>query len=163
MMLGTKGRYAVMAMVDMAAYYEKAIPVRLTEISKRQDISINYLEQIFLKLRKSNLVLSQRGPGGGYILARSPDSIFISEVISAVGESIKITRCDGIENEGCMKGGKRCLTHDLWESMGKRIIAYIQEVSLKMWLIGRYNKGLIINDWFFSDNLPRCKCNDTYE
>jgi len=104
-------------------------PVSLAEISGRQDISQEYLEQLFLKLRKAGLVESARGPGGGYRFARPPESIFVYDIIAAVDEPMKMTRCQGDAVEGCVKG-ERCCTHDLWSSIGRQVNAFLANVSL---------------------------------
>lgn len=129
MMLTTKGRYAVMAMVDIAAN-SNGKPVRLAEIEARQEISIAYLEQLFAKLRRAGLVNSVRGPGGGYLLGRPASAIHMNEIVQAVDEPIKMTRC-GSHNKpaGCI-GGTRCLTHDLWEGLGQQIHNYLQAITL---------------------------------
>jgi len=130
MMLTTKGRYAVMAMADIAAH-SAGTPVRLAEIAGRQDITVAYLEQIFSRLRRADLVKSIKGPGGGYVLAESAEEIKISDVIGAVDESIKMTRCGKHKSSksGCVTGGK-CLTHDLWDGLGNKIYEYLSSVSL---------------------------------
>lgn len=131
MMLTTKGRYAVMAMVDLAHYGVNQKAIALREISLRQNITIAYLEQIFNKLKKANLVESIKGPGGGYILAKNIENISILMVIKAVGESIKITRCDD-KKTGCLtKQGGICFTHALWDGLGNHISDYLDSVSLK--------------------------------
>ena len=107
MRLTSKGRYAVTAMLDVALHSHEG-PVPLADISERQGISLSYLEQLFSRLRKNELVSSVRGPGGGYLLARGAGEIFIAQVISAVDESVDATRCQGTQ-EGC-QGGDRCLT-----------------------------------------------------
>jgi Rrf2 family iron-sulfur cluster assembly transcriptional regulator len=128
MKLSTKGRYAVMAMVDIGQ--QGGIrPVSLAEIAARQDISQEYLEQLFLKLRKAGLVDSSRGPGGGYRLARTADDIWIYDIIAAVDEPMKMTRCEGDAIEGCVKG-ERCCTHDLWSSIGRQVNTFLSSVSL---------------------------------
>lgn len=129
MMLTTKGRYAVMAMVDIAAH-SKGRPLTLGEIAARQHIALNYLEQIFCKLRKEGLVISVRGPGGGYGLALPADAIYIADIIEAVEESVKITRCDALVQSGCMHDQTACMTHDLWEGLGNHIIDYLRSISL---------------------------------
>lgn len=129
MMLSTKGRYAVMAMVDLATCSQSK-PVSLAEISDRQEIPLAYLEQIFAKLRKSGLVKSVRGPGGGYLLLRSASDIWVSDIIMAAEETIKMTRCDS-GPAGCMKPKTRCLTHDLWEGLGTQIYTYLRSISLE--------------------------------
>jgi Rrf2 family iron-sulfur cluster assembly transcriptional regulator len=127
--LSTKGRYAVMAMVDLACRSEGK-PVALADIAERQEISLSYLEQLFAKLRKGGLVKSVRGPGGGYLLAYSPESTRISDIILAVDEPIRATRCAAGSPEGCRSNRSRCLTHDLWEELGHQIHLYLSTVSL---------------------------------
>lgn len=129
MRLSTKGRYAVMAMVDLACRSEGK-PVALADIAERQEISLSYLEQLFAKLRKGGLVRSVRGPGGGYLLARSADATRISDIILAVDEPIRATRCAPGSPEGCRTNKSRCLTHDLWEELGHQIHLYLSAVSL---------------------------------
>jgi Rrf2 family iron-sulfur cluster assembly transcriptional regulator len=128
MKLSTKGRYAVMALVDIGQQ-GNVRPVSLAEISCRQDISQEYLEQLFLKLRKAGLVDSSRGPGGGYRLSRDPGEIFVYDIIAAVDEPMKMTRCEGDAVEGCVKG-ERCGTHDLWSSIGRQVNTFLANVSL---------------------------------
>ena len=127
MMLTTRGRYAVMAMVDLAGHEQKK-PVTLSDIAIRQDIALNYLEQIFAKLRKGGLVKSTRGPGGGYSLANTPNNIRIADIILAVDEPISITRCKTAS--GCMSEKAKCLTHDLWEGLGNQIYSYLDAITL---------------------------------
>lgn len=129
MMLTTRGRYAVMAMVDLAGQCDQQKPVSLADIAARQEIALNYLEQIFSKLRKKGLVLSVRGPGGGYVLAENPDIIRIADIITAVDEPIAITRCKS-HKQGCRQDKAKCLTHDLWEGLGNHIHAYLQSITL---------------------------------
>ncbi len=131
MMLTTKGRYAVMAMVDIAVYGKEDRPVALSDIALRQQIAISYLEQIFVKLRKEGLVLSVRGPGGGYRLASPAVDVHIADIIAAVDEKIKITRCKEEHSSGCMQDKTMCMTHDLWEGLGNHIQAYLRAVSLQ--------------------------------
>ena len=130
MKLSTKGRYAVMAMVDLAKQSHGG-PVALGDIADRQDISLSYLEQLFGKLRKGAQVKSVRGPGGGYVLARNPSEIRISDIILAVDEPIKATRCTPGSPEGCQSDRSRCLTHDLWEELGAQIFTFLSLVSLE--------------------------------
>lgn len=129
-MLTTKGRYAVMAMVDMAQRACGDAPITLGDIAARQQIALNYLEQIFAKLRKGGLVQAYRGPGGGYVLAKESSAIWVSDIIIAVEESIKITRCSADKSAGCMHDKTRCLTHDLWEGLGNQIYGYLRSISL---------------------------------
>lgn len=130
MKLSTKGRYAVMAMVDLAATSEGQ-PVALADIAERQEISLSYLEQLFAKLRRGGLVRSVRGPGGGYLLARSAGETRVSDVILAVDEPIRATRCTPGSPAGCKSNKARCLTHDLWEELGNQIHLYLGSVSLQ--------------------------------
>lgn len=129
MRLSTKGRYAVMAMVDLACRSDGK-PVALADIAERQEISLSYLEQLFAKLRKGGLVKSVRGPGGGYLLAHSAETTRISDIILAVDEPIRATRCQSGSPEGCRSNKSRCLTHDLWEELGHQIHLYLSAVSL---------------------------------
>ena len=128
MKLSTKGRYAVMAMADIASSGGDS-PVSLAEISQRQDISQEYLEQIFAKLRKCGLVESARGPGGGYKLARDMEDIRIADIVSAADEPLQITRCQGDAIEGCVAGGQ-CITHDLWSSLGRQVYSFLAAITL---------------------------------
>lgn len=127
MKLTTKGRYAVTAMLDLALHGEDG-PVSLAEISTRQEISLSYLEQLFSKLRKHGLVISTRGPGGGYSVSRDLSAVAVSEIIGAVNESVDATQCGGREN--CHSHG-RCLTHDLWEGLSVQIEEFLSSVSLQ--------------------------------
>jgi len=127
--LSTKGRYAVMAMVDLASHSQGS-PVALADIAERQEISLSYLEQLFGKLRKGGLVKSVRGPGGGYLLARPAVQLRISDIILAVDEPIQTTRCTPGSPAGCHNNKGRCLTHDLWEELGNQIYLYLSSVSL---------------------------------
>jgi Rrf2 family transcriptional regulator, iron-sulfur cluster assembly transcription factor len=127
--LSTKGRYAVMAMVDLAKH-SGGTPVSLAEIAERQEISLSYLEQLFAKLRKAGLVKSVRGPGGGYLLAFGSGETRISDIILAVDEPIRATRCTPGAPVGCRGNKSRCLTHDLWEELGNQIHLYLSSVSL---------------------------------
>jgi len=127
--LSTKGRYAVMAMVDLARQSTGG-PVALADIALRQDISLSYLEQLFGKLRKGSQVKSVRGPGGGYLLARDSEDMKISDIIMAVDEPIQTTRCTPGSPTGCRTDNSRCLTHDLWSELGNQIYLYLSSVSL---------------------------------
>jgi len=128
--LSTKGRYAVMALVDLASY-SKGHPLALAEIAERQEISLSYLEQLFAKLRRGGLVNSVRGPGGGYLLARAANETRISDVILAVDEPIRATRCTPGSPLGCSTNNSRCLTHDLWEELGNQIHLFLSSVTLE--------------------------------
>ncbi|EKT64661.1 Fe-S cluster assembly transcriptional regulator IscR [Providencia burhodogranariea] len=127
MRLTSKGRYAVTAMLDVALHSQSG-PVPLADISERQGISLSYLEQLFSRLRKNELVSSVRGPGGGYLLGRNADQIFVAQVIAAVDESVDATRCKG-SKEGC-QNGDRCLTHALWRDLSDRITDFLSGISL---------------------------------
>ncbi len=130
MRLSTKGRYAVMAMADLAGNEGGTRPVSLAEIAKRQEISLSYLEQLFAKLRKGGLVRSVRGPGGGYRLSRPASELRIADIILAVDEPIAATRCKTGSPLGCTGTTTRCVTHDLWEELGRQIQVFLSSVSL---------------------------------
>ena len=127
--LSTKGRYAVMAMVDIAAH-TAGKPIALSDVAERQEISQSYLEQLFGKLRRGGLVKSVRGPGGGYLLAHAAADIRIADIILSVDEPIKVTRCSP-GSPGCTSKNSRCLTHDLWQELGNKIRLYLDSVSLE--------------------------------
>jgi len=126
MRLTTKGRFAVTAMIDIALH-QHAGPVTLGGISKRQHISLSYLEQLFGKLRRRRLVTSTRGPGGGYQLDRPMDQTTVSAIILAVDEPIDATQCGGKEN---CHDDQRCMTHDLWATLNTRMLDYLDSVTL---------------------------------
>jgi Rrf2 family iron-sulfur cluster assembly transcriptional regulator len=126
MKLTSKGRYAVTAMLDLALHSHTG-PVPLADISERQAISLSYLEQLFARLRKQELVSSVRGPGGGYQLGRKASKIAIGEVIRAVDESVDATRCQG---QSDCQGGERCLTHSLWQDLSDRISSFLNGITL---------------------------------
>jgi len=128
--LSTKGRYAVMAMAELARQTVDARAVSLGELAERQGISLSYLEQLFAKLRRSGLVRSLRGPGGGYRLANSPDQVRIADIILAVDEPISTTRCKPGSTLGCTGISARCVTHDLWEELGHQIHVFLSSVTL---------------------------------
>jgi len=127
MRLTTKGRFAVTAMIDLALHHGDG-PVTLAEISGRQKISLSYLEQLFGKLRRHQLVESVRGPGGGYCLAKDLAAVSVADIILAVDEPIDATQCGGKEN---CRGDEKCLTHDLWAALNQRIFDYLGAVSLR--------------------------------
>ncbi len=127
MRLTTKGRYAVTAMLDLAIHGQQK-PVSLNDISGRQHISLSYLEQLFAKLRRSNLVSSVRGPGGGYRLAVDSANISIAQVVDAVNESMDATRCQG---KGDCQEGDQCLTHHLWEDLSSQIHSFLNDISIQ--------------------------------
>tara|TARA_Y100001978_G_scaffold167539_1_gene155688 strand:- start:27 stop:512 length:486 start_codon:yes stop_codon:yes gene_type:complete len=126
MRLTTKGRFAVTAMADMANQ-DLSKPVPLMDISGRQNISLSYLEQLFSKLRRKNLVVSVRGPGGGYRLSKKPVDISLAEIMSAVDEKIDATQCGGKKN---CKLEDKCLTHDVWTGLNKQIFKYLDGITL---------------------------------
>jgi len=124
--LTTKGRYAVTAMLDLA-FHQGQGPITLADIAERQGISLSYLEQLFSRLRKKLLVASVRGPGGGYVLGKEANEIFIASVITAVDEKVDTTRCGGSHN---CQDNERCLTHDLWHDLSDQIYDYLNRISL---------------------------------
>ena len=126
MRLTTKGRFAVTAMIDLALNGGER-PVTLSAISERQSISLSYLEQLFAKLRRHQIVESVRGPGGGYCLARGAEAISVADVILAVDEPLDATQCGGREN---CKLDHRCMTHDLWATLNRKMLDYLASVSL---------------------------------
>lgn len=140
MRLSTKGRYAVMAMADLARREcDVARAIALADIAGRQQISLSYLEQLFARLRRKGLVKSARGPGGGYRLARAPEETSIADIVRAVDEPMRATRCTS-PGKGCMLKGERCLTHDLWEDLGVRIEDYLASISLADVIAGRLGR-----------------------
>ena len=130
MKLTSKGRYAVMAMADLAKSKDPR-PVSLSEISLRQGISVLYLEQLFLKLKQNNLVSSTRGPSGGYILSQSPEQIKLSNIISAVNEEVKTLKCNKNSKKGCNGKSVKCITHSLWDELGEHINLFFKQKSLE--------------------------------
>jgi len=126
--LNTKGRYAVMAMADLAKFGAgEALP--LSSIAERQQISLAYLEQLFVKLRRAQLVESARGRSGGYRLGRPAASISVAEIMAAVEEGVRMTRCHGEDATPCVVG-QRCLTHGLWDALGEQILAFLDSITL---------------------------------
>ena len=130
MKLTSKGRYAVMAMADLAKN-NATDPTSLTEISLRQGISIAYLEQLFLKLRKNNLVESVRGPLGGYVLIKNPEQIKLLSIINAVDEKIKTLKCRKESKRGCNHKSIKCITHNLWDDLETHINKFFEDNTLK--------------------------------
>lgn len=129
MELTTRGRYAVMAMADLAQHGQGE-PVTLAAISSRQKLSLAYLEQLFARLRRAELVNSVRGRSGGYTLARAPGTIVLSDILKAVSEETKMTLCADDSSRGCL-GEKRCLTHRLWQALGIHIASFFSNVTLE--------------------------------
>ena len=139
MRLNSKGRYAVMAMADLAKYKGNK-PINLTEISLRQGISLSFLEQLFSKLKKNNLVLSERGPGGGYILSKAPEDIKLSSIINAVDEKIKTLKCKKESKKGCNGKSVKCITHNLWDDLETHINSFFEKNTLKD-ITHKFDKG----------------------
>lgn len=135
MMLTSKGRYAVSAIIDIAIH-SNGKPVNLSDVSNRQHIALNYLEQIFVMIKAKGIVSATRGPGGGYLLSKSPNDIKISQIIDAVEETIDITRCSKVGHL-CINKNQRCITHDLWNGLGKNIRSYLDNVSILDVIEGR--------------------------
>ena len=130
MKLSNKGRYAVMAMADLAKTRANC-PINLTEISLRQGISISFLEQIFLKLKRNNLVESSRGPTGGYMLSKAPEDIKLSCIINAVDEKVKTIACKKESKKGCNGKSIKCITHNLFDDLEKHINSFFDRNTLK--------------------------------
>jgi Rrf2 family iron-sulfur cluster assembly transcriptional regulator len=141
MRLTTKGRFAVTAMIDLALRQTSG-PVTLAAISQRQQISLSYLEQLFGKLRRHELVESTRGPGGGYSLGRKAADITVADIIVSVDEPIDATHCGGKEN--CLGESGRCMTHDLWTSLNQRMVDFLDSVSLQKLVDDQLAKGIQI-------------------
>jgi Rrf2 family iron-sulfur cluster assembly transcriptional regulator len=142
MRLTTKGRFAVTAMVDLALHAHEG-PVTLAEISGRQSISLSYLEQLFGKLRRHELVESVRGPGGGYTLARDMSTVTVANIVTAVDEALDATQCAGREN---CHDDRRCMTHDLWANLNVKMIEYLDSVSLHDLVSKQRQKVAIMQD-----------------
>ncbi|MFZ2739713.1 MAG: Fe-S cluster assembly transcriptional regulator IscR [Burkholderiaceae bacterium] len=144
MRLTTKGRFAVTAMIDLALRQSSG-PVTLAAISQRQGISLSYLEQLFGKLRRNDLVESTRGPGGGYTLARQATDITVADIILSVDEPIDATQCGGKEN--CQgEGGGRCMTHELWAALNDRMVEFLESVKLQALVNDQLAKGIQLED-----------------
>lgn len=129
MILTTKARYAVIAVLEIADD-SSGQPLSLLTISQRQKISLSYLEQIFSHLKKSGIVSSVKGPGGGYVLGRNREEITVAQIVKAIGEPIKMTRCK-TENKGCVNVGVKCKTHHLWHGLENKIYDYLDSISLQ--------------------------------
>ena len=129
MKLSNKGRYAVMAMADLAKNNGNT-PISLTEISLRQGISLSFLEQLFLRLKKNNLVLSARGPNGGYVLSKKPEDIKLSNIINAVDEKVKTLGCKKESKKSCNGKSIKCITHDLWNELEIHINSFFEKNTL---------------------------------
>jgi len=143
MRLTTKGRFAVTAMIDLALRQDNG-PVTLAAISQRQNISLSYLEQLFGKLRRNELVESTRGPGGGYSLGRKASDITVADIIVSVDEPLDATHCGGKEN--CQSDGTRCMTHDLWTTLNARMLEFLESVTLQKLVDDQHAKGVEVED-----------------
>ena len=137
MKLTTKSRYAVTAMLDIA-YHNRGNPISLPEIADRQNISLSYLEQLFSRLKKSGLVESIKGPGGGYMLSKGADDIVISEVIQAVDEDLETTACNGKSN---CHNNHQCISHNLWQDLGTEIKNFLSDITLQQ-VISKNNSDI---------------------
>jgi Rrf2 family transcriptional regulator, iron-sulfur cluster assembly transcription factor len=140
MELNTKGRYAVMAMVDIAKHSIRGEAVPLSLVAERQGISLAYLEQLFVKLRRVGLVESARGRSGGYKLGRAADVISVADIMRAVEEDIHMTRC-GMDGGAPCVGGQRCLTHDLWDALGEQIDQFLSRTTLRQIIDGTIERS----------------------
>lgn len=138
MMLTTKGRYAVMAILEIASL-SNLKPVKLQEVSERQDIPLNYLEQIFARLKKAQLVSSVKGPGGGYIINTQLSKLKIANIIDAVEENIEMTRCSKKTLKGCKADKSRCMSHNLWQGLGDQIRNYLETISIEDVIAGNHD------------------------
>ena len=143
MRLTTKGRFAVTAMIDLALRQNSG-PVTLAAISQRQQISLSYLEQLFGKMRRHELVESTRGPGGGYTLGRKAAEITVTNIIVSVDEPIDSTQCGGKEN--CRGDGGRCMTHELWATLNERMVEFLDSVTLQKLVDDQLAKGVVVEN-----------------
>ncbi len=139
MRLTSKGRYAVMAMADLALHGGAEHAVPLQEVARRQEISLSYLEQLFARMRRAGLVTGVRGPGGGYRLSRPAEATTIAAIIDAVNEPIKATRCEDGSAKSCIGRQGRCIAHGLWAEMGDRIHAFLASVTVADVLAQRFD------------------------
>ena len=151
MRLTAKGRYAVTAMLDLAVH-QKAGPISLADISRRQGISLSYLEQLFAKLRKHNLVNSVRGPGGGYQLERDPGRIFVAEIVDSVDENVDATKCSG--RADCQHG-ETCLSHQLWADLSSEIHHFLAGINLASIIAKRNVKQIAARQEAIEDEFVR--------
>jgi|TARA_B100000287_G_scaffold418765_1_gene456158 Rrf2 family iron-sulfur cluster assembly transcriptional regulator len=154
MKLTSKGRFAVTSLVDIALNSVGGKPVSLSEIANRQNISLPFLEQIFYSLKKNGIVKSVRGPSGGYLFAKRPDFIMIYDVISAIDEDLKITRCNGIDY-GCIptKKKSKCLTHNLWNNLTNHILSFLSSVSILDVSKNSYDSIFSVTDRIDKENI----------
>ena len=151
MRLTAKGRYAVTAMLDLAVHEDEG-PITLAAISRRQGISLSYLEQLFAKLRRRNLVNSVRGPGGGYTLQRQPNEIFVAEIVNSVDENVDATKCSG--RADCQHG-ETCLSHQLWAELSNEIHQFLSGIDLASIIDKREVKRVAARQDSISDELVR--------
>ena len=151
MRLTAKGRYAVTAMLDLAVHQAEG-PITLADISRRQGISLSYLEQLFAKLRRRNLVNSVRGPGGGYTLQREPSEIFVAEIVDSVDENVDATRCSG--RADCQHG-EMCLSHQLWSELSDEIHHFLAGINLASIIEKREVKRIAARQASITDELVR--------
>lgn len=143
MRLTTKGRFAVTAMIDLALRQSSG-PVTLAAISQRQQISLSYLEQLFGKLRRHELVESTRGPGGGYTISRKAADISVADIIVSVDEPLDATQCGGKEN--CLGDGARCMTHELWSQLNAKMVEFLASISLQKLVEDQLAKGVVVEN-----------------
>jgi Rrf2 family iron-sulfur cluster assembly transcriptional regulator len=151
MRLTAKGRYAVTAMLDLAVH-QRSRPISLADISRRQGISLSYLEQLFAKLRKHNLVNSVRGPGGGYQLGRDPSQIFVAEIVDSVDENVDATKCSG--RADCQHG-EMCLSHQLWADLSSEIHLFLAGIDLASIIAKRDVKEIAARQDAMEDEVVR--------
>ena len=151
MRLTAKGRYAVTAMLDLAVHRAEG-PITLADVSRRQGISLSYLEQLFAKLRRGNLVNSIRGPGGGYALQRQPKEIFVAEIVDSVDENVDATKCSGRAN---CQHGETCLSHQLWAELSDEIHNFLSSISLASIIEKGEVKRIVARQDSISDQLVR--------
>ncbi len=152
MRLTAKGRYAVTAMLDLAVHQEDGQPISLADISRRQGISLSYLEQLFAKLRKRDLVKSVRGPGGGYSLQRQPNEIYVADIVDSVDENVDATRCSG--RADCQHGDT-CLSHQLWADLSEEIHHFLSGIHLASIIEKREVKQIAARQNGLEDDLVR--------
>jgi Rrf2 family iron-sulfur cluster assembly transcriptional regulator len=139
MLINNKARYAIMAVTDIAKNSQDNLPVSLSKIANRQCISFGYLEQIFVLLKKAQIIKATKGPGGGYTLVKHPGEIPLLDIINATEETIEMTRCKGQKN--CINGNK-CITHDVWQNLNSHIMLYFKQISLVDIINNRVRSGL---------------------
>ncbi len=155
MKLTAKGRYAVMAMADLATFNKQEKPVSLNDISIRQGISLSFLEQLFLKLKKKDLVISVRGNLGGYKLSKDPNKIQLSLIIEAVNEDIKTTKCKLKSKKGCTGKTTKCVTHNLWDGLSRHINNYFTSVTLSDVLENKIPRNIPFDSSLHSQGMSR--------